>query len=470
MMNIKIGKKEVIWSYMGYILNNGTNLILMPFVLNFLPTQELGLWYTFLSVGGMVNLLDFGFLPTITRNFTYSWSGVKKLTKSGLGNEKTDATPNYELLYLIIKASRMIYLIIALTALAGMTTLGTLYVINILEDNFSLKYIVAWIIYSVAVFLNMYYGYWRAALKGVGLVKGSQKSILYARLVQIVVSLVCLFLGLTIIGVALAYLVSGVVTRQLSIKYFYNSERIKGKLNYKVAYKDIVENIKEVFLVIWHSAWRTGIFSLGTFLTLQSSVLFTSNYLGLKVTASYGLAFQMFNMLYALASIFFSTYMIKMSEARVNNNNKMIKEFFSLSIVVSWIAYVIGVIGIVFFSEPILRIIGSNTSMLPRPILMYMGIDLFLDFNYNKFVSYILTGNSIPFYKSSFLSGVGVVILTFALLNFTNLGIWSILISRTMIQGIYNYWYWPKFVLKELDMKISEIIKIGFNEVSKLIK
>lgn len=469
-MSIKIGKKEVIWSYMGYILNNGTNLILMPFVLKFLPTHELGLWYTFLSVGGMVNLLDFGFLPTITRNFTYCWSGAKKLSKTGLGNDKTDGNPNYELLYLIIKASKMIYLIIAMASLIGMMSLGTLYVFNVLGDNVSMKYIIAWFIYCIAVFLNMYYGYWRAALKGVGLIKESQKSILYARLVQIIVSLICLFLGLTIIAVALAYLVSGIVTRQLSIKYFYNSDRIKNKLNYKVAYKDIIENIKEVFLVIWHNAWRTGIFSIGTFLTIQSSTLFTSTFLGLEVTASYGLAFQMFNMLYAFASIFFSTYMIKMSEARINSNSKKLRELFSLSILISWIAYISGVIGIVFFAEPLLRVLGSNTLMLSKPILIYMGVNMFLDFNYNKFVSYILTGNSIPFYKASLLSGIGVVFLTYVLLRFTTLGLWSILISHTLVQGACNYWYWPRYVLKELNMKINEIIRIGFKEIGKIVK
>ena len=49
-MAVNIGKKDVIWSYLGYFFNLCTNIILMPFILRAVEGNELGLWYTFLSV------------------------------------------------------------------------------------------------------------------------------------------------------------------------------------------------------------------------------------------------------------------------------------------------------------------------------------------------------------------------------------------------------------------------------------
>jgi O-antigen/teichoic acid export membrane protein len=65
---IKITKEDVIWNYAGSILNLGMNVIILPFVLRILSTEELGLWYVFGSISALVSLLDFGFSPSIMRN------------------------------------------------------------------------------------------------------------------------------------------------------------------------------------------------------------------------------------------------------------------------------------------------------------------------------------------------------------------------------------------------------------------
>lgn len=56
-------------------------MILLPVVLHFLPSDELGLWYVFLSIGTFVSLFDFGFTPQMARQITYSFSGALSLQK-----------------------------------------------------------------------------------------------------------------------------------------------------------------------------------------------------------------------------------------------------------------------------------------------------------------------------------------------------------------------------------------------------
>ena len=57
----------------------GINVILLPVILRYLNSAELGVWYTFTSLYGLAMLIDFGFQTIITRNISYLWSGHRVL-------------------------------------------------------------------------------------------------------------------------------------------------------------------------------------------------------------------------------------------------------------------------------------------------------------------------------------------------------------------------------------------------------
>ena len=65
MANIKIGKSDVIWSYIGNFFRVAANIILLPVVLKMLTDDELGIWYVFGSVSQIVILLDLDSLPLL---------------------------------------------------------------------------------------------------------------------------------------------------------------------------------------------------------------------------------------------------------------------------------------------------------------------------------------------------------------------------------------------------------------------
>src|SRR5699024_139051 len=80
---MNITKKDIAWGYIGLILVQGINIILLPFILMFLTDKELGLWYTFSSLYSLVMLIDFGFQATISRNVSYIWSGSESIKSEG---------------------------------------------------------------------------------------------------------------------------------------------------------------------------------------------------------------------------------------------------------------------------------------------------------------------------------------------------------------------------------------------------
>ena len=131
-MKIKASKGDVIWSYIGTFFSLSSSFLLLPFVLIKLSGSELGLWYIFLAINGLVSLFDFGFDPTFARNIAYAWGGATKITKLGAEHASSSShLPNYQLLAVLVATSRKLYRRISTLALVLISTFGTFYIIHI---------------------------------------------------------------------------------------------------------------------------------------------------------------------------------------------------------------------------------------------------------------------------------------------------------------------------------------------------
>ena len=75
-MEIHITKKDVLWGYIAQFFNIGAGILLLPVILKLLPADILGVWYIFLTISSLVQMIDFGFQPTFTRNVAYVFSEV----------------------------------------------------------------------------------------------------------------------------------------------------------------------------------------------------------------------------------------------------------------------------------------------------------------------------------------------------------------------------------------------------------
>lgn len=95
---------------------------------------------------------------------------------------------------------------ISLVALICIGLLGSVYIYYIGKELTGSDYLIAWLIYSIAIFMNLYYGYYDSFLRGIGAIAEVNKIKIYSRVIQIVLVAVLLNLGFGIIGASLAYL------------------------------------------------------------------------------------------------------------------------------------------------------------------------------------------------------------------------------------------------------------------------
>lgn len=462
-MAIKITKKDIIWNYAGNTLNIGMGIFLLPIILLMLTTQEIGLWYVFASMSALVMLVDFGFSPTIMRNITYSWSGAEELLPEGTLQVDVDGKPNYGLLKSIITSSKKIYMILTIMSGILLFSLGTFYIYGLLPGN-EMEYLVAWLIYALAIILNLYYSYWTPLLKGIGAIKEANQVLIISRLIYIMLSIIGLILGGGLVWLSLMYLVSGLLLRILSKVYFY---RLLGGAFY---HQDIEDkyNFKKIFTVMWPNAKKLGVVSIGAWMITRSTTLLCATYLGLEITAQYGLSLQILGIVGSFSSLLFNAYIPEIASSRVSHNFRRYNQIFSRAISLQWVVAIIGLLNVVILGPISLVLIGSNSTLLPSSILVMLGIVLFLEWNHSTFATLITMSNTVPFVGAAIYSGIGIVVISLVMLNFTTLGILGLIISQGAVQLAYNNWRWPRWVLKESNSSVFKILKASFNEIKGL--
>ena len=464
---IKITNKDVIWSYLGFFLNIANGLIVLPFLLYYLSSKEIGLWYTFMSISAFVALLDFGFSPTLTRNVSYVWGGATKLNKIGTGNEDIKVKkPNYKLLYDVFLVNKKIYFLISFLSLLLLLTIGTLYIISITNDMGGNDHLIAWIIFCFGVFFNMFYSYWTPLLRGIGAIKHGQIASIIARTIQIGITLIGLVLSFNLIAVSVAYLISGFCLRFISKIYFLNNIDKKSFFKESAFMNNKNRRLKELFDIMWHNSWKLGLVALGAFLITQSNILICSSYLGLDVTASYGITLQLFSILTALSSTLYNVYLPELNIATLYKNNNRIKKIITFSVLVNWVVFISGSVFLILFGELLLTMIQSNINLLPLNLLMFMAIFLFLENNHSMFSTFITSENRVPFVYAAIISGISVFLLSIISVNYTHLGLFGLLFSQAIVQLAYNNWKWPVEVIKKHNFKIGELSDYIFDQRS----
>lgn len=457
-MKINIGKKDIIWGYLGTFMSMSANALLLPFILYFLDGDLLGLWYIFVSIGAIASLFDFGFSVTFARNITYCWSGARKLQKENV--EFSNHTQvDFVMMRDVLTVCRRIYLVISMAAFSLMLFVGTPYIIYVSEGIRSYDYLPAWLIYMMAVFLNLYYGYYASFLRGVGDIEDANKNMIISRMAQIIVTILLLFAGMGLLGASIGYLIYGGLFRGLGKYKFFHYQNIGRSLK-NIPGRTDRAGCKELFSVVWHNAWRDGIVGLSDYFSNQVGTLICSLYLSLTDTGSYSLGMQIATAVSMIAASLYSTYQPVLQSAYINHDKNRMRSTMSLLIYCYFIVFFVGMIGTALFIEPILKFIKSD-NMVSISILLALYFYQFILRIRNCYASYFSCTNRLPYVRSFVVSSILCVGFSVLFMGPLHGGIWGLIFAQIISQMIFNVWYWPIQVHKELECSLWNLIKEG---------
>ncbi|MFQ6601595.1 O-unit flippase-like protein [Flavobacterium sp. C3NV] len=465
-MSIKVSKKDIYWSFFTQFFSITSGIITLPMILRMLSVNEIGMNYLILSVGSLITLFDFGFSAQFGRNISYIFGGAQKLQKEGFDSDsyKNNKGLNYKLLAIMIKTTRYVFARLAFVILVFMLTLGTLYIYKVTDGFSGIKNsALIWVIYCFSVFLSVYYSYYTSLLIGKGMIKESQKAIVYSRILQVFLTFLFLFFGMGLLGVVISNFISPILGRYLSYKYFFTDEMISAISNQKIERVDVLDQ----FSIVWYNAKKLGIASMGSYATSKCGIFLAGMFLSLDKIASYGLMIQLFGVVISVSMVFTTVYQPRFSFLRLSNDKETLLKEFILSVWVFYIIFISGAIGILLFGTDILALIGSHTGLPTLEIMIVYSIVMLLELNHLIFAGFITTGNKIPFIPATLTSGFFIILGTMLVLKFTSLQLLGIIIVQGVVQLCYNNWKWPLVVFEDFNINLKKYIHIGFNEIYK---
>ena len=449
-MDISISKKDVIWSYVAQALNYGSSVLLLPVILKTLPEQEIGIWYIFASITSLILLLDFGFLPNITRIVSYVYSGAQKLKKEGIENIETSEQVNFALLKTIIYVIKKIYFLITIALIIILTIGGSWYLNGVIPSH-SPQLWIAFYIFCVAISMNFFYSYYDALLLGRGKVKNANQAISYAKLLNLILASLGLFLGYGLISISISLLLSNILGRFLYHKAYYDKYTIV-RLRSSLIYQP-----KDVFQSIWFNSKKLGLVSVGTFLIFQANMLIAGKFFNLKEVAYYGLVVQLFSLLAIFSRLYFTSHLPRFNSLWMGDNVDKLKGEFIKSMKIGWVLYLVGSLIILFYGRSILNMIGSNTNLPGMPMIIMFAFIYLMEITHGNSGIFLTTKNTVPYVWPTIISGLAIFVGNIILIFGFDFRLESFGITTILIQLSYNAWKWPLEVIKELKITFKDM-------------
>lgn len=464
-MAVNISKADIIWGYIAIFFNVASGLIVLPFILRMLTSDEIGYNYLMLTLSQMIALFDAGFSPMYGKNISYVFNGASRLQKEGLIEENSDEI-NYPLLAVLIKVAKYVYSMMSFTALILLLTAGTWYTYRVTNGFTNVNNALAiWIIYAISVFFNLYFSYYNALLFGSGKIKISKISTIATRVFYIIISITLLYCELGLIGLSIANLISPFLGRYIAHKAFFTKNLYNRINSYKVSFDEVKEN----FILMWYNTKKMVISAIGSYCINRASLFIAGFYLSLGQIGSYGLMLQLGGIITGVSTNYFQTIQPKLAGYMIKGQWDTIQSDFSFAVVSFLFLSIIGFLFLIFAAPELLVLIKSETILPPVSVLALYAIVTILESNHSICSGFIIIGNRVPSIWYSLIPGFFIVVSSWLFLKFTHLDIMGLVIASGVCQIACNNWKWPYEALKTLNMTASKVGTLGFKRIINFI-
>lgn len=421
-------------------------LILLPIVLRTFSKEDVVVWYLYFTVVSLQLLIDFGFLPTFSRLFSYAYSGLSIIQIKDIRNNRSaDGSINHDSIERIYFATKKVYLWLAIISFLLATTLGSYMVYEPVSraTNPEGAWIGWFIVVSIASF-NLYANSLVAFLQGINKVAMVQRWQMLTSFFAVISSACAVYLTKSLYIGIMAYYIWQI------INYIINVYLVKREYSFNSSSADFKESRVIVSEIIWPTAWRSGLGVMMSMGLIQLSGMVVAKIETSSQAASYMLALQIIRAISSFSQAPFYSKLPELSALYAKGDLSAVLKRAKQGMRTSFYIFCGMYFIVSLLSGNFLKIIDSKT--LFPDILMWSIIGFgFLIERYGAMQIQLYTlSNHIIWHIANGVTGLIMTGLTFVLYGY--LGIYSFPIAMFMAYLLFFVPYVSLQTYKEFKL------------------
>ena len=444
----KIWDSPTMMTWGSFFSRSLSLIIVLPLILTRLSTEEIALWYLFMTIISFQMLVDVGFSPTFSRVIAYAMGGANiDDLKSPKGQNNGQA--NWETLELICSEMRGIYFRLGLLWPVLLVVFGTLALIkpvSHVQNTFS-----AWSAWGVILIVstvtlrgNIYSAY----LQGTNYIALLRRWEAITSLGAIVTSFLVLILGGKLLGLVVAHqgwqllniLRNRWLSRVVEDGHFKNFSKRKQN--------------KKVFDAVWPSAWRSGVGHFMTYGLIQASGILYAQVGTVASIASYLLALRLIQTVSQFSQAPFYSKLPVFARLFAENKRSAVVALAKRGMRLSYWCYVAGFIGLGIAGEPLLKFIGSNADFPDSLLWSLLGLAFFVErYGAMHLQLYSIT-NHIIWHIANGVSGIIYIFVSLIIFQF--IGVYAFPVG--IIAGYLGFYSWYSAIHSYRAFKLNFIV------------
>ena len=427
----RVWHSPTLLTYGSFIARSFGLIIVLPFLLTELTTEEISLWYLFAAIAGFNLLVELGFSATFSRVIAYAMGGAEV---DEIKSPKGDAggSPNWQTMGRIWSTMGYVYSRLGVAWFLLLLCLGTLAVlrpIGLIEESYS-----AWLAWAVVLvsstlsFLGIAYS---SYLQGVNEIAVLRRWEIITSVGSTVTSVLVLTQGGDLLALVIAYqcwqLVNVARNRWLSRKV------LGGRM------KTFPGNARDetVLGAVWPSTWRTGVGVFGYGVVQASSIIY-AQVASPSAAATYFLALRLIQAVSQFSQAPFYSKLPRLARLYSEGRNAELVQLARKGMSLAYLTYVAGFVALGVAGESILDAIGSNAAFPGFLLWTLLGVAYFVERYGAMHINLYSTTNKIINHVANGIAGIIYIVVGVA--GFPHLGIYAFPVA--LIAGNAGFYAW----------------------------
>lgn len=449
---IKLWESPTVTTWASLTSRSISVVAILPLILIKFPTEEIALWYLFMTIIGFQLIADMGFSATFTRVFAYAMGGDSgKMDYLQIKTKSEHRNPNWATVTKIYSTMSRVYLWIAATWFIFLVLFGSLAVIRPISHTSNQG--VCWIAWGIVIIsstIRIFGAKYTSYITGLNEIALLKRWEIFVWIVLTGVSIVVLLLECGFIWLVLSN--QGMVIINVVINRYLALNLKTGFINKnKKTYFD-----KELFWKIWSRVWRSGIGILMSAGIVQGTGIIYAQIGSTGNIASYLLALTIIRMISQYSQAPFYTKIPLLARLMAEGNIVKQRKIAESGMRLSFWTLIIGIVTVGIFAPTILILIKSNANFVDKWLWSLMGLGTLLERYGAMHVQLYSTTNNIIWHTANGFTGV--IFVTLVLLTYKLIGIYSFPVCQIISNLSFYTWYSAKhsYSVFKMDFKDYE--------------